>query len=79
MTNKPTCDSIKAVQGIQNIDGTKAFVVNGRNATNWSAYYESVQYIPNNQSNFSWVSSGDIISTIDSPIFTLLKKQLHTL
>ena len=46
--------TLKAVQGIQNIDGTKAFVVNGRNATNWSAYYESVQYIPNNQSNFSW-------------------------
>ena len=79
LKNKSSCDTIKAVQGIQNIDGTKAFVVNGRNATNWSAYYESIQYIPNNESYFSWTQGVDVVSTDDSPIFTPQESTLYTL
>ena len=79
LKNKPSCDTIKSVQGIQNIDGTKAIVVNGRNATNWSAYYESIQYIPNNEAYFSWTLGGDVISTNDSPIFTPQETTLYTL
>ncbi len=79
LKNKPSCDTTKAVQGIQNIDGTKAFVVNGRNATNWSSYYESVQYIPNNQSYYSWELGADILSTNASSVFTPQETMIYTL
>ena len=79
LKNKPSCDTIKAVQGIQNIDGTKAIVVNGRNATNWSAYYESVQYEPNNQSYYSWVLGSDILSNNATSVFTPQETTTYTL
>ena len=79
LKNKPSCDTTKAVQGIQNIDGTRAFVVNGRNATNWSAYYESVQYIPNNQSYYSWELGGDVLSNNASSVFTPQETTIYTL
>ena len=79
LKNKPSCDTIKAVQGIQNIDGTSAFIVNGRNASNWHAYYESVQYIPNNQSYYSWQLGGDILSNNSTFISTPQETTLYTL
>tara|TARA_B100000900_G_scaffold405715_1_gene415706 strand:+ start:2414 stop:3760 length:1347 start_codon:yes stop_codon:yes gene_type:complete len=79
LKNKPSCDTTKAVQGIQNIDGTRAFVVNTRNATNWSAYYESVRYTPNNQSYYFWELGGDVLSTNPSFVFTPQETMIYTL
>ena len=79
LKNKPSCDTTKAVQGIQNIDGTKAHVVNGRNATNWSAYYESIQYEPNNQSYYSWMLGSDILSNNATSVFTPQETTIYTL
>ncbi|MBJ10139.1 MAG: hypothetical protein CMP66_01590 [Flavobacteriales bacterium] len=79
LKNKPSCDTTKAVQGIQNIDGTKAVVVNGRNATNWSSYYESVQYKPNNQSYYSWELGSDILSNNPTSVFTPQETTIYSL
>jgi gliding motility-associated-like protein len=49
LTNKPTCAWAggTATMGIHNATGTAAFVVPGRNSTNWTATNESWRYTPN--------------------------------
>lgn len=80
LKSKSACDTIKAVQGIQNSDGSRAVVVNGRNGTNWQAYYQSVRYSPSNNIYYSWESSvGDILSTDNNPVFTPQETSLITL
>lgn len=56
-----------STQGIQNQDGTVAFTVPGRNATEWSASGESWEYVA---SAITWydASTGDIVGTGDSII-----------
>lgn len=52
-----------AVQGIQNIDGTIAIVVPGRNATAWEAENESHRYTPSGLaiSNVQWYDENNIL------------------
>ncbi|MGC6470412.1 MAG: gliding motility-associated C-terminal domain-containing protein [Flavobacteriales bacterium] len=52
-----------AVQGIQNIDGSIAIVVPGRNATAWEATNESHQYIPSGlaTSNVQWFDENNVL------------------
>lgn len=53
---KPSCDTIKAVHGIQNQDASLAYVVEGRNATSWSSYLEGHKFVPSNSANYSWMN-----------------------
>ena len=76
-TNIPLTDDDKT-QGIENIDGTAAVVVPGRNATQWSATNDVVAFIPTpgivegcgvdtlvaTQTTFSCADIGDIMVTV---------------
>jgi gliding motility-associated-like protein len=57
ITNKPTCAWAggTATMGIHNLAGTAAFVVPGRNSTNWTAQNESWRYTPN---GVQWTTLG---------------------
>ncbi|MCF8372327.1 MAG: gliding motility-associated C-terminal domain-containing protein [Bacteroidales bacterium] len=65
----PTCpgwNSGNGVQGIQNALGTQAYVVPGRNNTNWQASAESWRYKPNGPPQpqvFSWTANGQAAGT----------------
>ena len=70
IANKYACDTTKSVQGIQNIDGTKAVVINGRNATSWAANNYSYKYLPSNNIYYSWeTTTGTLLSTSPNPTF----------
>lgn len=55
----PGWNSGNGVQGIQNISGTIAFTVPGRNNTMWQANQQSTRYVPNGNiiSNFTWTDN----------------------
>jgi gliding motility-associated-like protein len=57
ITNKPTCAWAggTATMGIHNLAGNAAFVVPGRNSTNWTATNESWRYTPN---GVQWTTLG---------------------
>lgn len=57
LTNKPTCAWAggTATMGIHNATGTAAYVVPGRNSTNWTASNESWRYTPN---GVVWTTQG---------------------
>ena len=59
---KSSCDTIKAVHGIQNQDGTIAYIVEGRNATVWNSYLEAYKFIPSNNAYFSWLNGSEHLS-----------------
>ncbi len=61
----PTWDLGIATQGIQNEDGTVAYTVTGRNATDWSASDESWSWLP---SAITWyeTATGIVVGTGDS-------------
>lgn len=66
----PTWNSGHGVQGIQNISGTVAYVVAGRNNTNWAATQESVRYVPNGNiiNNFTWTDNFGVTYPAQSPL-----------
>lgn len=55
----PTWNNGNGVQGIQNVSGTIAYTVVGRNNTNWTATQQSHRYTPNGNiySNFTWIDN----------------------
>jgi uncharacterized protein (TIGR02145 family) len=53
--SKPQCGSDNATQGVQNIDGTVAFIATGRNNTQWTATNESTRFVP---SGIVWYTGG---------------------
>ncbi len=57
LQNKPICNagSPIATQGVQNADGTVAFIVPGRNQSVWSATNESTRFVP---SGITWYTGG---------------------
>jgi gliding motility-associated-like protein len=61
--NKPNCTTWAggtAVQGIHNLAGTQAFVVPGRNSTQWTATNDARRYTPN---GLSWYANGVFIGS----------------
>ncbi|MEN9640772.1 MAG: hypothetical protein RLZZ262_2641, partial [Bacteroidota bacterium] len=58
--NKPSCTWAggNATQGIHNLAGTVAYVVPGRNSSNWIATNESWEYTP---SGVNWTAAGNPI------------------
>jgi gliding motility-associated-like protein len=68
--NKPTCttwNSGNALIGIQNIDGTIAYVPEGRNTGPWSTSNEQWRFVPEDEFeveyNFEWLDeAGEIIT-----------------
>jgi gliding motility-associated-like protein len=73
--NKPNCTGWAggtAVQGLHNLAGTQAFVVPGRNSTQWTATNDARRYTPN---GLSWYANGvfvgsDFSITIDPEVTT---------
>nr|MBC8464644.1 SprB repeat-containing protein [Bacteroidota bacterium] len=67
LDEKPNCPddgaggSNIAVQGIQNIDGTVAFVVPGRNATAWTADDEGKRFEPDGIPGIQWSDGTGVI------------------
>jgi hypothetical protein len=57
LQNKPICSftSPTATQGVQNADGSVAFIAPGRNQTVWSANNESTRFVP---SGIVWYTGG---------------------
>ena len=48
----------------------KLVVVNGRNATSWTANNDSYKYLPSNNIYYSWeTTNGTLLSTNPNPIF----------
>ncbi len=68
ISNKSSCQSVTSVQGIHDQDGLQSFVVEGRNSTVWSAFEESVIYIPSNTQSFNWSINDTYLS--DSSVFS---------
>lgn len=72
LDEKPNCPddgaggSNIAVQGIQNIDGTIAFVVPGRNATGWTADDEGWRFEPDGVPLIQWNDGTNVIGTGNS-------------
>ncbi|MFI5221554.1 MAG: PKD domain-containing protein [Bacteroidia bacterium] len=65
--SNPGCNSltgINATQGLHNLTGDKAFVSPGRNATLWSASYETVKFIPDIDSSYIVWSNFDNLNGI---------------
>lgn len=71
---KPDCDTVRATQGIQNLTGTVAYAVPGRNSTIFSAVNDGVKYIPDNRAHFTWSQGSSVLSSMNSltltPIYT---------
>lgn len=69
IANKPSCttwNSGYSIEGIQNANGTSAYVVPGRNYPNvWAAQNDAWRFTPNGPSivNFEWLQGGTQIST----------------
>ncbi len=70
--NKPLCSTWNtgtAHEGVQNANGTAAFMVPGRNGTQWTAANDSYRFTPSGQSTgnfiYYWVDipTGDTIAT----------------
>lgn len=70
--NKPLCPNWNggtAIHGIQNIDGTKAAWVNGRNfPTQWTATNDAWRFVPplSPAPITNWYQDGNLIATADS-------------
>ena len=65
---KAVCDTIKAVHAIQNQEGTVAYVVENRNATAWSAYFEGTKFVPSNTAVYSWDNGSEQLSSSEELI-----------
>lgn len=71
-TTMPT-DGGDHTMGIENIDGTNAFTVTGRNAASWSATNEGIRFSQKNGSTVSWsppagLSSTSVLNPLASPL-----------
>jgi uncharacterized protein (TIGR02145 family) len=58
IASKPACltwQGNKATQGVQNLAGTVAFIVPGRNNSNWTAANESTRFVPE---GVTWYTGG---------------------
>ncbi|MDZ4750621.1 MAG: gliding motility-associated C-terminal domain-containing protein [Flavobacteriales bacterium] len=74
--NKPNCTNWAggtAVQGLHNLAGTQAFVVPGRNSTQWTTTNEARRYTPN---GLNWYANGVLVGsdfsiTIDPEVTTV--------
>lgn len=61
---KPQCNTLESVQGIQNETGALAFTVSGRNDTTWTASNEGILFSPNMVPDINWYDpSGSLLTT----------------
>ena len=69
LANKPNCLSWAGgtgVQGLHDASGTVAFVVPGRNSTQWTAVNEGWRYTPGGAPIITWLQNGNPIGTGNS-------------
>lgn len=69
--NKTICagwNNGRAIEGIQNANGTVAYVVPGRNATQWTAQNDAYRFTPSGAPNYviNWFQNGTPIGTGDN-------------